>query len=513
MGARRGARLGAGCTWKEGLAKKSNTVILGDRESFLAQSSIVRDSAVKERKKIRDTRRKFGKKRGIPCAGCAVPSAAPPTTFSVRDKNMAKAPSDEAALHFLSDLELLDTATPDARLCLQFGHKYAVGRRPEVPPAGATAVYVRTSVASRMHLLVSQHPTDLWLQGTPVWGVTDLGSMNGTWINGYRLPAHTWRELRHDDVINIGEKSALRWRVEQPLQPPAASHAAAAGAAAAAEAAPAPAASAPGAALIHGEAGAAAAQAPSSNDARSTTLGDWVEPQPAASHAIAPYGAQRTEAPQSFGDDPREVAMHAAAAAKVAAVQAADAAAALAAASDGSAHAAAVVAAANAAAGAAAAAAESARHDAESAAASAYTASAYTADAYTADAYAVQTDDDGDEDAVLLLDAPPPAGFPPASFGDAPGGTPAMPTTGSAGRSAVTSRTSDELLADLAKSLVCAGAAGDGMHLLVGWSARYELRKEGNSAGQPQLLFFDPSGKRFADGPPSYIHELPRWPP
>eukprot|EP00900_Chrysochromulina_parva_P020466 jgi/Chrpa1/3052/Chrysochromulina_OHIO_Genome00013084-RA len=244
---------------------------------------------------------------------------------------MAKAPSDEAALHFLSDLELLDTATPDARLCLQFGHKYAVGRRPEVPPAGATAVYVRTSVASRMHLLVSQHPTDLWLQGTPVWGVTDLGSMNGTWINGYRLPAHTWRELRHDDVINIGEKSALRWRVEQPLQPPAASHAATAGAAAAAEAAPAPAASAPGAALIH--------------------------------------------------------------------------------------------------------------------------ASAYTADAYTADAYAVQTDDDGDEDAVLLLDAPPPAGFPPASFGDAPGGTPAMPTTGSAGRSAVTSRTSDELLADLAKSL------------------------------------------------------------
>lgn len=50
MGARRGARLGAGRTWKEGLAKKSNTVILGDRESFLAQSSIVRDSAVKERK-------------------------------------------------------------------------------------------------------------------------------------------------------------------------------------------------------------------------------------------------------------------------------------------------------------------------------------------------------------------------------------------------------------------------------------------------------------------------------
>jgi hypothetical protein len=51
MGARRGARLGAGCTWKEGLAKKSNTVIpLGDRESFLARSSIVRDLAVKERK-------------------------------------------------------------------------------------------------------------------------------------------------------------------------------------------------------------------------------------------------------------------------------------------------------------------------------------------------------------------------------------------------------------------------------------------------------------------------------
>ena len=389
-----------------------------------------------------------------------------------------------AALHFLSDLELLDTATPDARLCLQFGHKYAVGRRPEVPPAGATAVYVRTGVASRMHLLVSQHPTDLWLQGTPVWGVTDLGSMNGTWINGYRLPAHTWRELRHDDVINIGEKSALRWRVEQPLQPPA-------GAVAAAEAAHAPAASAP----------VAAAPAPSSSEVRSTTLGDWIEPLPATTHVIAPYGAQRTEAPQSFGDDPREVARHAAAAAKVAAVQAANAAAALAAASDGSAHDAAVVAAANAAAGAAAAAAESARHDAESAAATAYSADAESA---RHDAFAVQTDDDGDEDAVLLLDAPPPAGFPPVTFGDAPGGAPAMPTAGSAGRSAVTSRSSDELLADLAKSLVSAGAAGDGMHLLVGWTARYELRKEGNSAGQPQLLFFDTSGKRY---------ELPQSPP
>ena len=60
------------------------------------------------------------------------------------------------------------------------------------------------------------------------------------------------------------------------------------------------------------------------------------------------------------------------------------------------------------------------------------------------------------------------------------------------------------LLAELAKSLGSAGAAGDGMHLLVGWTARYELRKEGNSAGQPQLLFFDTSGKRY---------ELPQSPP
>ena len=49
--------------------------------------------------------------------------------------------------------------------------------------------------ASRLHAVIERFPAG--------WCVTDLGSSNGTWVNGERI--YTARRIRHGDEIRIGQ--------------------------------------------------------------------------------------------------------------------------------------------------------------------------------------------------------------------------------------------------------------------------------------------------------------------
>src|SRR6478735_10841538 len=51
------------------------------------------------------------------------------------------------------------------------------------------------ATASRLHAVLEHFPAG--------WCVTDLGSSNGTWVNGERIWAS--RRLRHGDEIRVGQ--------------------------------------------------------------------------------------------------------------------------------------------------------------------------------------------------------------------------------------------------------------------------------------------------------------------
>lgn len=85
----------------------------------------------------------------------------------------------------------------------QIGRRVAVDRSPFVIGRGSQAqLEVDTEKASRAHAHVE------WVEGS--WQVADLGSANGTFVNGERIDGS--RALARGDVIGVGEVE-LEWHV------------------------------------------------------------------------------------------------------------------------------------------------------------------------------------------------------------------------------------------------------------------------------------------------------------
>jgi hypothetical protein len=84
---------------------------------------------------------------------------------------------------------------------LEGKEEYTLGRategQPVIPEIDLNAYNAYEQGVSRMHAMIS-------IRGDRIT-ITDLGSANGTWVNGDRVSPHTARVLNHGDLVTLGK--------------------------------------------------------------------------------------------------------------------------------------------------------------------------------------------------------------------------------------------------------------------------------------------------------------------
>ena len=85
-------------------------------------------------------------------------------------------------------------------------HTVVIGDRQMMPASIRDLPGIRTDIISRRHL-------EFWGEVGAVW-VEDLGSMNGTYVNGVRIAPHTATRLARGDILSLG--GSRKTRVGQP---------------------------------------------------------------------------------------------------------------------------------------------------------------------------------------------------------------------------------------------------------------------------------------------------------
>ncbi|MFO0745931.1 MAG: FHA domain-containing protein [Myxococcota bacterium] len=94
----------------------------------------------------------------------------------------------------------IESALPPGAPALAFlidcwGRPHALGERATLGREGPT-VKILTSVVSRAHAAIERDGD---------WSVRDLGSHNGTSVNGARLPKHGTQRLGHGDLVHLAD--------------------------------------------------------------------------------------------------------------------------------------------------------------------------------------------------------------------------------------------------------------------------------------------------------------------
>ena len=86
-------------------------------------------------------------------------------------------------------------------IALEGKEEFTLGRategQPLIPEIDLNAYNAYEQGVSRMHAMIS-------IRGDRVT-ITDLGSANGTWVNGDRVSPHTARVLNHGDLVTLGK--------------------------------------------------------------------------------------------------------------------------------------------------------------------------------------------------------------------------------------------------------------------------------------------------------------------
>jgi FHA domain len=84
---------------------------------------------------------------------------------------------------------------------LEEKEEFTLGRvtegQPIIPEIDLNAYNAYEQGVSRMHAMVSVKEDRIT--------ITDLGSANGTWVNGDRVSPHTARVLNHGDLVTLGK--------------------------------------------------------------------------------------------------------------------------------------------------------------------------------------------------------------------------------------------------------------------------------------------------------------------
>jgi len=107
-------------------------------------------------------------------------------------------PADPNATDAWISLHLLDSGQI---LPISKRSEFTIGRvsegQPIMPDIDLTPYQAYSSGVSRLHVVVRQDGRNIVLM--------DLGSANGTYLNGQRIPANVEQILRHGDVVALGK--------------------------------------------------------------------------------------------------------------------------------------------------------------------------------------------------------------------------------------------------------------------------------------------------------------------
>jgi len=128
------------------------------------------------------------------------------TTHNITDEEIAEGLSEDEprpeppssptnswiSLHLMDSGKILPLATRN---------EFTLGRlsegQPIMPDIDLTPYQAYASGVSRLHAVVKRDENRIF--------VMDLGSSNGTYLNGRRLNPHTEEDLKHGDVVALGK--------------------------------------------------------------------------------------------------------------------------------------------------------------------------------------------------------------------------------------------------------------------------------------------------------------------
>ncbi|MCL4529038.1 MAG: FHA domain-containing protein [Chloroflexi bacterium] len=117
---------------------------------------------------------------------------------AVKKKSILRTPAPEAALNNWVTLHLLDTGQV---LPLSDRNEFTLGRisegQPIMPDIDLSPYQAYANGVSRLHAVIKREGNQILLM--------DLGSSNGTYVNGKRLNPNIEQNLKNGDVVALGK--------------------------------------------------------------------------------------------------------------------------------------------------------------------------------------------------------------------------------------------------------------------------------------------------------------------
>jgi len=151
----------------------------------------------------------YASKQATHCPNCGQPLIAQTRILPRHEATTRSAPGaliQDSTVHFPPQASLVLVLGPEMRLLLTLHEPVTLGRGPldELDDTVDLAAFGAFRQGVSRHHCQFQRRNDRL-------AIRDLGSANGTFLNGHRLVAHRAYTLQHDDTLHLG---ALEMRVQ-----------------------------------------------------------------------------------------------------------------------------------------------------------------------------------------------------------------------------------------------------------------------------------------------------------